>query len=66
MDIGITVETKIGDWLRNGWDNTYVVIGMTRSRNLWILENVDTRAITMARVIKRDTVAIAGTTDGGK
>ena len=59
MDIGITGETKLGDWLRNGWDNTYVVIGMTRSGNLWVLENVDTRQITMAR-------RITGTTEGGQ
>ena len=56
--IGITTETKLGDWLRNGWDNTYVVVGMTRSGNLWILENVDTRQITMAR-------RITGTIEGG-
>ena len=52
MSIGITAETKLGDWLRNGRDNTYVVIGQTRSGNLWVLENVDTRQITMARVMK--------------
>ena len=58
----ITVESKIGDWLRNGWDDTHVIVGATRSGNLWIVENVYTREISMRIRITSD---VAATIEGG-
>jgi hypothetical protein len=56
----ITMDTKIGDTVTNGYGEQGIVRGETEGGKFWFVENLDSGRITPARKVTADTVVIVG------
>lgn len=58
--IGVTVNTKVGDTVTSGYGEQGIVRGETNGGRWWIVENVKSGRVTPVKKMTTDTVVIVG------